>query len=93
MTGGPGGELGIVGKAVIGGALTGVADPDEIGRTEAGSPVTGLVGAGDTGDPAPGAGLVPQAATATVARPAVIITVKTCARAVRRMLVRRPAAT
>lgn len=92
MTGGPGGELRIVGKAVIGGAMTGVTGPDEIGKTETGGPVTGLADADDSGDPT-GAGLVPQAARPTVARLAVIITVKTCARVVRRMLVRRPAAT
>ena len=92
MTGGPGGELRIVGKAVIGGAMTGVTGPDEIGKAVLGGPVTGLAVAGDSGDP-PRAGLVPQAARPTVARLAVIITVQTCARAVHRMLVRRPAAT
>ena len=91
MTGGPGGELRIVGKSVIGGAIAGVTDPDEIGKTEAGGRVTGLADADDTGD-RPSAGLVPQAARPTVVRLAVI-TVKTCARVVRRMLVRRQAAT
>jgi hypothetical protein len=90
VTGGPGGELRIVGKAVIGGAKTGVADPDETGKTAVGDPVTGLADAGDSR--APGAGLVPQAARPTVARLAVVITVKRRARVVRCMLVRRPAA-
>ena len=89
MTGGPGGEPRIVGKA--GGARTGAADPDETGKTEAGDPVTGLADAGDSR--APGAGLAPQAARPAVARLTVVITVKTCARVVRCMLVRRPAAT
>lgn len=89
VTGGRGGELRIVGKAVIGGAMTGVTGPDEIGKTGTGCPVTGLAHADDNGDP-PGAGLVPQAARTTAARLAVIITVQTCARVVRRMLLRRP---
>lgn len=67
MTGGPGGELRIVGKAVIGGAMTGVTGPDEIGKTE-----TGLADADASGDPS-GAGLVPQAARPTVARLAVSV--------------------
>jgi hypothetical protein len=45
VTGGPGREFRIVGKAVIGGAMTGVTGPDEIGKAEAGGPVTGLADA------------------------------------------------
>lgn len=92
VTGGPGGELRIAGKAVIGGAMTGITGPDEIGKTETGGPVTGPAGTDDSGDP-PAAGLVLQAARPTVARLAVISAVQTCARVARRMLVRRPAAT
>jgi hypothetical protein len=36
VTGGPGGEVLTVGKSVIGGAVTGVADPEATGKTEAG---------------------------------------------------------
>jgi hypothetical protein len=77
VTGGPGGEFRIVAKAVIGGAMTGVTGPDEIGKTDTGGSVTGLAGPGDSGDP-PGAGLVPQAARPTVPRLAAIITVLAC---------------
>ena len=88
VTGGPGGELRIVGKAVIGGAMTGVTVPPAVGKADV---VAGLADADESGDP-PGAALVPQAARPTVARLAAIITVKACARVVRRMLVGRPAA-
>jgi hypothetical protein len=91
-TGGPGGERRIVGKAVIGGAITGVTDPDETGKIETGPPMTRPAEADDSGDP-PAAGLVPQAARPTVARLAVISAVKTCASVGRRMLIRRRAGT
>jgi hypothetical protein len=89
VTGGPGGEFRIVGKAVIGGAMTGVTGPDDKAGT--GVPATGLADVDDSGDP-PGAGLVPQAARQAVTRLAVSIAVKACARVVRRMLIGRLAA-
>ncbi len=84
MTGGPGGEVLAVGRSVIGGAVTGVADPEATGKAEDGDVATGLADTVADGDP-PGAELVPQAARPTAAKLAAIITVKTWPRVVRRM--------
>jgi hypothetical protein len=83
VTGGPGGEVLTVGKSVIGGAVTGVADPEATGKTEDGDLVAGLADTAADGDP-PCAELVPQAAR-PAAKLAAIITVKTWPRVVRRM--------
>ena len=89
MTVGSGDEDPALGSWVIGGAVTGVADPDATGKTEAADAVAELDRADATGDPL-GAWVVPQAARPAVAIVAAIIAVKTCPCAIRRMTIRRP---
>jgi hypothetical protein len=88
VTVGSGDEDPAVGNSVIGGAVTGVADPDATGKTEATDAVAELDRADATGDPR-GTWLVPQAARPRVAIRAAIIAVKSCPCAIRRMIIRR----